>query len=239
MTTTTTGGKKLPWLPAVAVAVALAVAALWMRQSAADAAREEVARLAAQNESLQQQLAAARKQAAEPAAPVGTAGPEVGTSAGTPPETAAPATPPAAAPSKPAEELVLTPTGNAPPPRSEGLMLAGTHAVPMEGGIRATMSFSPTSTNPLGIVAVVVRLPRDGESRILQFGPSAAALFGDVVSRVSEDGKFAVFQGTAQKLDALELALAVSGAAVADVRGTCGIGPLKLDVKSTGATVQK
>ena len=59
----------------------------------------------------------------------------------------------------------------------------------------------------------------------------------DVAKRVTEDGKFAVFQGIAQNAETLEVSLSVSGSAVADVRGTAGIGPFDLDIGPLEATV--
>ncbi|MFH0909304.1 MAG: hypothetical protein V1929_11120 [bacterium] len=142
-----------------------------------------------------------------------------------------------AQPPKPAEELVMTPTGRAPAPRAGGLTLAGTHVAPVEGGLSTTMQFNPTTTKPIGLVAIVVRLPADGDSKILDLVPVGSMKFKDVAGRVSEDGKFAVFQGTPESVAALEFALSVSGPAVADVRGTTGIGAFSLRVGPTGAEV--
>jgi hypothetical protein len=141
-----------------------------------------------------------------------------------------------AAKPSPVAPMVATPTGLAPQPRSTGLSLAGTHAAPVEGGLRATMRFNPTTTEPLGVVALVARLPRNSDARILDLNPAGSMNFSDVAKRVSEDGKFAFFQGTAASAEAIEFALSVSGAAVADVRGTCGIGPLDLRIDPAGAS---
>jgi len=142
----------------------------------------------------------------------------------------------AAKPAAAAENLVFTPKGMAPAPRESGLTLAGTHVAPIEGGLSATMQFNPATTDPLGLVAIVVRLPRNGESRILELAPVGSMKFKDVAARVSEDGKFAVFEGTPESVAAIEFALSVSGPAVADVRGTTGIGAFDLSVGPTGAT---
>ena len=136
----------------------------------------------------------------------------------------------------PAEKLVMTPTGMAPEPRADGLALAGTHVVPIEGGLKASMKFNPTASAPLGLVAIVVRLPVGGESRILDLEPQGATAFSDVAKTVSENGKFAVFEGTPGSVEPLEFALSVSGPAVADVRGTTGIGAFDLNIGATGAS---
>lgn len=134
--------------------------------------------------------------------------------------------------------MVPSPTGAAPQPRADGLALAGVHAAPDGSGMRATMSFTPTTTDPLGIVALVVRLPRDSQSRILDFAPVDNEGIGSVVKRVSDDGKFAVFQGTATDLKKLQVSLAVSAPVTADIRGTCGVGPYQLQIAPGGAKLQ-
>lgn len=220
--------------PAAAAVLAASVLGVWVyEQRAARRAEAEARDLYRQNQALQSELAKLRIQ---PAAPASVAG------AGAPASNAAPA---AAAteqqPPRPPRgpEMVPTPTGDAFAPRSDGLILAGAHAAPSTNGIRATMRFTATTEDALGIIAVVVRLPRDGEARIVDLAPMGEAQFSDVSRRVSPDGKFAVYQGTAGKLRALDIALTVSGETVADVRGTCGVGPLTLAVSPGGAEIKK
>ncbi len=136
---------------------------------------------------------------------------------------------------QPVENLVSTPTGMARPPLETGLALSGTHVVPVEGGLKVSMRFNPTIAQPMGLVAIVVRLPVDGPSRILDLQPQGASKFADVSARVAENGKFAVFQGTPEAVEALEFALSVSEPTVADVRGTTGIGEFDLAISATGA----
>jgi len=131
----------------------------------------------------------------------------------------------------------MTPTGFAPLPKTTGLQFEGTQVAPVAGGLQATMRFSPTQEDPPGIVAVVVRLPRDSETRILDLNAAGSMQFSDITKRVSEDGKFAVFQGTAQDAASFEFALSVSGSTVADVRGTAGVGPFDLEIGPLEATV--
>lgn len=139
----------------------------------------------------------------------------------------------------PAEALEMTPTGKmAPRPRADGLALAGTHVVPAEGGLRATMKFTPTSSEPLGIIDLVIRLPRDQEARMLGLVAQGEARFSDVAQRVSEDGKFAIFHGQLESGGAVEFALTVSGETVADVRGTAGIGPFDFVIGASGTSTR-
>lgn len=138
----------------------------------------------------------------------------------------------------PAPGRVMTPAGMAPAPGTTGLVLARTRVASDADGLCATIRFHATTEDPLGIVAVVVRLPRDGTSRILDLGPAGDAAFESAMKRVSDDGKFAVFQGTAARMDAVEFALTVSAATTADVRGTCGIGPFDLAIAADQATAR-
>jgi hypothetical protein len=232
------GSKVVPVVAVMAIALAAVITVIRLPERHSDKEDADAAQLAEQNAALRKELANTRAALAakEALAAVPSAGRPETPSVSNPEATQ---TEVASVHAAPMDDRVLTPTGMAKPPRNNGLRLAGAHAVPAEGGIKATMAFTPTTTDPMGIVAVVVRLPRNTASRIIQFGPSAPAMFSDLVGRVSDDGKFAVFQGTAQKLESLELSLSVSEPALADVRGTCGIGPFKLDVKSTGATVQQ
>lgn len=223
--------KNVMWPVAAAVLVACVVG-IWMQQQKAARRAEAVARdLQRQNLELQGELAKLRAQ------PVAAAKPEALPAAVTNAPAVVAGEPTARPPRGP--ELVPTPGGEAPPPRSEGLVLAGAHAAPATNGIRATMRFTATTEDALGIIAVVVRLPRDGEARIVDLAPLGEGQFSDVSRRVAPDGKFAVYQGTAGKLRAIELALTVSGAAVADVRGTCGVGPLTLAISEGGAEVRQ
>ena len=214
-------------LLAILIAVSLGITIYALRQ------RSEARRLKHETERLEEQI---RAQSNAPAVRPDTTTPDVSSPntqpmpATQPVETAAPAAPP-----KP--QMVLTPTGMAPAPGWTGLTLAGTHVAPVEGGLKTTMQFNPTTTDPLGIVAVVIRLPRDSESRIIGFEASDRESYSDVAEQISPDGKFAVFQGTQSEAKSLEFSLTVSGDAVADVRGTVGIGPFDLRISGTGATV--
>jgi hypothetical protein len=135
----------------------------------------------------------------------------------------------------PVAELVATPTGAASAPRNSGMVLADIQSSAVEGGIEATVKFSPTSNDPLGVVAVVVRLPEDRDGRILALRLVGASGLTDVSSRISDDGKFAVFNGTANQVEDLNVVLTVSDPVTADFRGTSGIGPYDLLIEANGA----
>ncbi len=136
-------------------------------------------------------------------------------------------------------EMVLTPTGLAAEPRNDGLDLVDTTAVETATGIRTTMRFLPTITDPVGIVAVVVRLPGDGEARIQDLAMTGSMKYAEVAKRISEDGKFAVMQINAEMVEDLQVELDVDSPVTADVRGTAGIGPYDLQIGFGTVTVVK
>ena len=215
------------WMVMLSVVLIASIAGWWFQRRAAAQAEAERANLQKENQAMREQLARLQ---APPAAGVPAAAP-ISTNV-TPVEATAAAKPPAG------PTMVLTPTGEALPPRFDGLTLYGTHVVPVPGGLKATMRFTPTTKEALGVVAVVVRLPRDSDARIIDLGQSGGAPMDRLFKRISDDGKFVVFQGTAEVVGAMELALSVSGPATADVRGTCGIGPFSLKVTESGASAE-
>lgn len=240
MTTSEHGGRRRPWLPLAAVVILIAALGVWMKRRDDADMREELKRLAEQNETLKAELSTMRKSLTTPGETPEAPAPSPGSAAVAVPPSASPTnTAPAPDARESVPQLVMSTRGMSLPPRADGLMLAGAHAVPMEGGIRATMNFSPTTAGDIGLVAVVVRLPRESTGRILQFAPAGVGQFENTTMRIAESGKFAFFEGTAAQIKSLEMVLAVSGEAVADVRGTSGIGSFKLDVKPTGATIQR
>lgn len=214
------------WVPAVILAAVGVVFVLFNQQRAATRqARQEKEALAAQVAELQRGLAEARA-APAPAAAV--------------PEPVPPAEPAAepgvAAPPAPAAPEPVAEPG--PVVRATGLLLEKTSVEVTDAGLTATLRFAPEGAEPVGVVAIVVRVPRDGDARIVDLGPRGAAKFGDVSKRVAEDGKFAIYQGTPEAVEALEFALSVSAPVAADVRGTAGIGPLELTIGPTEATAR-
>ena len=191
------------------VAVVSLLAMQWRQQ-------ETLRRIEQENEQLRQQLGMTPTPAAEVVPEV----PDV-------------AEPPVAV--APVVEMVATPTGVAAAPRAGGMMLADIQTAAVEGGIQATVSFAPTDDQPLGVVAVVVRLPEDRDGRILDLVLRGASGLADVSARVSEDGKFAVYHGTAAHVENLDVVLTVSEPVTADFRGTSGFGPYDLIIEADGA----
>jgi hypothetical protein len=140
--------------------------------------------------------------------------------------------------SEPGQRAALQPPAHKPEPEPNKLALAGTEAHPVPGGLVTTMRFSPTKTGPLGLVALAIRLPKGVEARILDLAPVGPATYSDDSKTVSEDGKFAFYQGTLGEETNVQFALSVSGPATADVRGTRGIGAFQLDIQPTGASIR-
>lgn len=131
----------------------------------------------------------------------------------------------------PIVNMVNTLSGMAPEPKNYGLTLEETKATPIKGGIKASMKFKATTKEPLGVVTVVVRVSPDESAQILDLGVGDESKFQGVVKRVLPPGKFAIFEGRAEQLENVQIDLSVSGTAVADVRGTVGIGPFDLTIE--------
>jgi len=211
----------------VILALVALAAGLYLRQSA------ETRRMRDENEALRRRIESLAPAAVDPSTAVEVAPvappqePAADVAAGA---VEIPATPPAVDPT-----LVLTPTGLAAPPRDDGLALAGTEAAEVTGGIRAVMKFTPTVTDPIGIVAVVVRLPVDGSARILDIQPAGSLRFAEVAKRVAEDGKFAIYQMQADVVEELAFELTVSEPVIAEVRGTSGIGAFDFTIRPGSA----
>lgn len=221
----------------LAIGLSLAVAGLlgiaYVRQ------KNEADRIRAENEALRRQV---EQQAAGTSARAALAA--LHTTATLPPETDGaavsgdPATVAAPVPEV-SPELVLTPTGLAAEPRTDGLDLVDSSAVETASGIRTTLRFLPTISEPIGIVAVVVRLPADAPATIQDIQMTGGMKYAEVAKRVAEDGKFAVMQIHAEMVEDLQVQLDLSGPAVADVRGTAGIGPYDLQIGHGTVTVVK
>lgn len=107
------------------------------------------------------------------------------------------------------------------------------------GQLVTTIPFTPADTSKsLEKLAVVFRLPRTSEARIVSVASSDPANYDDVAQRISEDGKFAIFTGSIRDLKGLAFEVTLSRAEVMDVRGSCGITPFLLDVSANGAVVR-
>jgi hypothetical protein len=206
------------------VCIAVLFAAWWKQRADLSRIRGDYGRLREQNEGLQQDLTQARAEPGRSAAAHAQVQPQASKG-----HDAQEPRPGAAA---------LQPKAHPPAPEPNRLALAGAEVNPIPNGLVTTMRFSASKAGPLGILALVIRLPRDGDATILDLAPVGSTTYADVAKRVSEDGKFAVFQGTMGEATDAQFALSVSGPATADVRGTCGIEPFQLDIQPTGAKIR-
>lgn len=154
------------------------------------------------------------------------------------------ATNPAIAPPAPPSEPVppeSTPAidAHAPQPEKNRLVLSGVDVSQTTNGLVAIMKFKPSKSGPLGLVAMSVRLPPNLNSTIQSLKPLGPAQYTESESTVSEDGRFAFFQGTLGDEPDVQIALGVSSAALAFVKGSCGIGGFQLNIQPTNSPAQK
>lgn len=203
--------------PAALLVVVFLLAALLVRQQEASKRMEEQNReLQEKLEAVSRELTAAQTKPAvvesAPAEPI-AASPEVAES------TAAPAP--------------VAPVLPAPTPRID---LENSALTVTDNGLRATLTFKPENDLPLGEMFVVVRLP-EGEGRITDIQLAEPGAYKDYYNRISEDGRFAAFRAQAGSMSEVKLWVEVSGAAVLDMRGTCGVGPFDLSVTPEGVSV--
>ena len=124
------------------------------------------------------------------------------------------------------------------PERSNSLILKEASVKAVADGLVATVSFSASSNTPLELLAIVVRLPKTSDVRILNFEPTVPDNYNNVQKRVSENGKFAIFMGNMKDPSATGFNLALSGAETAEIRGSCGIRSFMMEVNSSGTTIQ-
>lgn len=234
MTSKQSGGQqRIPGAAIVAMLVAVAGAGLWSQRQSLT--KERTAREQAERELQELKARTALPVATNDTSAPATSAASPGTAAPVAAAAAAGTTAPAA-PQPP--EKVLTQYGMLDAPRNDGLAFAGTTGEATGDGTLARLNFKATRTDAIGLLAVVVRLPVDSDGRILAFEPGPEATFGNITKRISDDGKFALFQGTAGELQSLEMRLSISGSTVADVRGTCGVGPMKVRIGNGAAKVE-
>ena len=106
-------------------------------------------------------------------------------------------------------------------------------------GLTAHLEFEPDASHgPLDLIALVVRIPGESVARIVAFEPADKGRFSDIRQRVDEKGKFAIFQGTPDKLKKLRFDLTVSGPVTATVRGSKGIRAFEIIVAENGSAVR-
>ncbi|MBA4386614.1 MAG: hypothetical protein C0404_01455 [Verrucomicrobia bacterium] len=124
-------------------------------------------------------------------------------------------------------------------PQPGKLTLAGTAVKQTRNGLAATIRFSAGPATQPESLSLIVRLPRTGNARILDLASDDSVKYSGIGKRVSEDGKFAIFQGTPEPLSSAQFLLEVSGPTTADIRGTCGIEPFQLGIQPTGTEIHR
>jgi len=127
----------------------------------------------------------------------------------------------------------------APVPPSNTLKRQKADVRQVDGDLVASLSFVPTGTDKLDLVALVVRLPRDSGARILGLKQTGKNIFNNVKSRVDASGKFAIIQGTPTDLKALKFDLTVTAPVKATVRGSTGIKPFEIDIGHSGSNIRE
>lgn len=125
-----------------------------------------------------------------------------------------------------------------PPLAADRLILGETSVKPVADGLVATMKFSSISNNASEKLALVFRLDKRSDARILNVDPADPDNYTDVAKRVSENGKFAIFTGSIKNAGNVSFNLSLSGPDTVDVRGSCGITPILLEVTASGASVR-
>jgi hypothetical protein len=124
-------------------------------------------------------------------------------------------------------------------PASEpGIGVSDASARPVADGVVATIKFNSASNAPLEEFALVVRLPKTSDARILNLEPTDPSYFTDASTQVQPNGKFAIFKGTSKTTGSTSFNLALSAPETADVRGTSGMKPFLLKIDSSSATIQ-
>ncbi|MEI6166022.1 MAG: hypothetical protein WCS52_02405 [bacterium] len=133
-----------------------------------------------------------------------------------------------------------TPTAPETPPALDRnrMILADASVKPVADGLVATMKFNSISNVATEKLALVIRLDKRSDARILNLVPADPSNYTDVGTRVSENGKFAIFTASIRDARSISFHLALSGPDVADVRGSCGITPFLLEVDASGAIVR-
>lgn len=140
---------------------------------------------------------------------------------------------------KPWQKEHLTTAKDGQPLSPNRLVVSNISVKSVGDALETHMNFNTADkTTPQEQLALVVRLPRVSEAKILSLEPDDPALFTNVQQRVSENGKFAIFMGTATTGTGIAFKLSLSGSETADVRGSCGIKPFLLKVDASGAEIK-
>lgn len=223
------------WLPGFALAAVVILAVLvWLQQTELRELRDDYRRLAERNQSLSGELThepAQMRPAPQTKPTLPPNHPPVETpvppSATQSPD--APAEPSSPTPHPP----VATPNANASP-----FSLGNLTSKQTAEGLTAALQFKPDTTNAVqGELWIVVRVPADSAVRVLDIGPTDSTVYTNVGKRVSDDGKFSIFQGRPTTVNPVTIGVTLSGPVTVDVRGTHGIGRFNLQVNADGAKV--
>jgi len=142
--------------------------------------------------------------------------------------------PPPAAPSK-HNVIKTSPIPHPSPTDKNRLVYSGTVVVQNTTGLVATLHFKSTKTGPLGLLLMSVRMPNDIDAAIQTIQPAGSANYEENESSVSENGRFATFQGILGDEKDVAIALGVSGPTRVFVKGSCGIPAIQLDIQPTNA----
>lgn len=110
------------------------------------------------------------------------------------------------------------------------LSMAGVDIKKADQGLVANMQFTPSQPGPIADLAMSVRLPRNTKARILDLEIAGSAT--DLTKEVSDDGKFAFIHGSVENVTNVQFALSVSEAGTAYVKGSSGIQPFEVTIKS-------
>jgi hypothetical protein len=157
------------------------------------------------------------------------------------------ATPLPGAPGATAEEQAAAQTVAVPPPapqlQDNQLILQHMEVQPVDRdefprALTTTLLFHPTKSNSTYEVAFLARVPKTSMARILDLKPVDATPFENPEKSVNASGKFAIYRGFFRSAAPVAFQLTVSEPVTVDVRGTCGIGPFKINLAVSGATVE-
>lgn len=124
------------------------------------------------------------------------------------------------------------------PETKDTLILTEASAKAVADGLVATMKFNSPSNAPMEEFALVVRLPKRSDAKILNLEPADPSNFTNASTQVHPNGKFVIFRGTSKTTGNTAFNLALSGPETVDVRGTGGMKPFLLQVDSSSATIR-
>lgn len=95
----------------------------------------------------------------------------------------------------------------------------------------ATIPLDLSGTQSIGQVVLVAFIPQKSDARILDLSPAERMPWSGVQKRISDDGRFAAFQGIPEGTDRLLFRLSVSEPVVVTIKGNCGIDPFEIELR--------